>query len=120
MWAILLKQLLKDLQVPISEPQMVNCDVVSSIQLAKNLVFHARTKHMEVHYHFIRERVLRDEVELPHICTDQQVPDIFTKPLGLDKLRHFSEMLGLWPPDVPYLRGREHEEAIERIKIAKV
>jgi hypothetical protein len=40
-----------------------------------------------VHYHFIRERVLSGEVELKHVSTDRQVADIFTKALGLDKLR---------------------------------
>jgi predicted ABC-type ATPase len=60
---------------------------LSSIQLAKNPMCHARTKHIRVHYPFIRERVLSGELELRHVQTDQQTADIFTKPLGLDKLR---------------------------------
>ena len=56
--AIWLKRLLKDLQVEVSDPTTIYCDELSNIQLAKNLVFHARTKHIEVHYHFVRERVL--------------------------------------------------------------
>ena len=43
---------------------MIYCDNLSSIQLAKNPVFHARTKHIEVHYHFVHECVLSGEVEL--------------------------------------------------------
>ena len=35
----------------------IYCDNINSMQLAKNPVFHARTKHIEVHYHFVRERV---------------------------------------------------------------
>ena len=48
-------------------------------------VFHARTKHNEVHYHFLRERVLFGEVELQYVPTVWQTANIFTKPLGLDK-----------------------------------
>jgi hypothetical protein len=62
-----------------------------------------------VHYHFVRERVLSGEVELKHVPTDRQVADIFTKALGLDKLRQFSGALGLRHLDVPNLRGREPE-----------
>ena len=76
-------------------PILIYCDNVRSNQLAKNLVFHARTKHIEVHYHFLRERVLSGEDELRYVQTDRQVADIFTKPLGSDKLQHFTEMLGV-------------------------
>ena len=70
----------------VSDPTTIYCDYLSSIQLAENPVFHTRTKHIEVHYHFVRERVLSSEVELQHVPTDRQNVDIFTKPLGLDKL----------------------------------
>jgi hypothetical protein len=92
---------------------VIYCDNLSNIQLAKNPVFHARMKHFEVHYHFVRERVLSGEVELRHVPTDQQVADIFTKALGLDKLRQFSGALGLRHLDVPNLRGREPEPVRE-------
>ena len=76
------------------------------MQFAKNLVFHACTKHIQVHYHFVRERVLSGEVELRYVRTDRHVAGIFTKALGTDKLQHFSEMLGIQHLDVPHLRGR--------------
>jgi hypothetical protein len=93
---------------------VIYCDNLSSIQLAKNPVFHARTKHIEVHYHFVQERVLSGEVELKYVPTDRQVADIFTKSLGLDNLRQFSGALGLRHLDVPNLRGREPEPERER------
>ena len=71
----------------VSDPTTIYCDNLSNIQLAKNPVFHARTKHIEVHYHFVRERVLSGEVELQYVPTDRQTADIFTKPLGLDNSR---------------------------------
>ena len=93
--AIWLKRLLKDLQEEVSHPTTIYCDNLSNIQLANNPVFHARTKHFEVHYHFVRERVLSGEVGLQYVPTDRQNADIFTKPIGLDKLRQFSGVLGL-------------------------
>ena len=52
-------------------------------------MFHARTKHIEVHYHFVQERVLDADIDLKYVRTDEQVADIFTKALGAEKLRHF-------------------------------
>ncbi len=61
-------------------PVVIYCDNISSILLANNLVYHARTKHIEVHYHFIREKVLAKEIDLIHVSTE-------------DKLLTFSQML---------------------------
>ena len=66
---------------------------MSSIQLANNPVFHARTKHIEVHYHYIREKVLAQEIDLVYVGTHEQVADIFTKSLGAEKLQKFHDML---------------------------
>ncbi|XP_057529767.1 secreted RxLR effector protein 161-like [Amaranthus tricolor] len=59
-----LTQLLKDLHQPVDYGVMLSCDNQSAIRLAENPVFHARTKHVEVHYHFVREKVLRGESNL--------------------------------------------------------
>ena len=90
----------------VSDLTTIYCNNLSNIQLVKNPIFHARTKHIEVHYHFVRQRVLSGEVELEYVPTDRKTADIFTKPLGLDKLRQFSGALGLCHLDVPHLRGR--------------
>ncbi len=68
---------------------VIYCDNISSILLANNPVYHARTKHIEVHYHFIRKKVLAKEIDLIHVNTKNQVVDIFIKVLGTDKLRKF-------------------------------
>ena len=107
--AVWLKRILKDLGVPIKDPTSLYCDNLSSIYLARNPVFHARTKHIEVHYHFIRERVLPGDVDVLHISTNLQMADIFTKALGADKLGQFMTDLGLTIPDLPRLRGSTEE-----------
>ncbi len=79
---------------------VIYCDNISSILLVNNLVFHARTKHIEVHYHFIREKILAKEINLIHVSTENQVADIFTKALGTDKLKKFRKMLGVLEMDL--------------------
>jgi hypothetical protein len=69
-------------------------DNISSILLANNSIYHAKTKHIEVHYHFIREKVLAREINLIHVNTEDQVANIFTKALGT-KLRKFRKMFGV-------------------------
>ena len=95
------------MQVQVSNPTTIFCDNISSIQLVKNPVYHTRTKHIEVHYHFACERVLSGEVKLMYVPTDRQSADIFTKPLVLNKLWQFSNALSLLHLDMPNLRGRK-------------
>ena len=51
--AIWFKRLLKYLRVEVSYPMMIYCDNFNSIQITMNPVFHAQTKHIDVHYHFV-------------------------------------------------------------------
>jgi len=88
----------------VDAPIVIYCDNISSILFANNLVYHARTKHIEVHYHFIREKVLAKEIDLIHVNTENQVANIFTKALSIDKLRKFRKMLGVLEMDLS-LRG---------------
>ncbi|KAE8691720.1 Detected protein of unknown function [Hibiscus syriacus] len=68
---------------------------VHAIRLAENPVFHARTKHVEVHYHFVREKVLQEEIEMRQIKTDEQIVDLFTKSLSVGKFEHFRRQHGV-------------------------
>jgi len=76
---------MEDLHQPTDYEVRIFCDNLSSIRLAENLVFHARNKHIEVHYHYIRENVIQGEIEMVPTKTDEQFADIFTK--GLNKLK---------------------------------
>ncbi len=83
---------------------VIYCDNISIILLANNPVYHARTKHIEVHYHFIREKVLAKKINLIHVSIEDQVVNIFTKALGIDKLKRFKKMLCVLEMDLS-LRG---------------
>jgi len=74
---------------------VIYCDNINSILLANNSVYHVRTKHIEVHYHFIREKFLAKEIDLIHVSTEDRVLNIFTKALSTDKLRKFRKMLSV-------------------------
>ncbi|MCO5598252.1 hypothetical protein L7F22_052344 [Adiantum nelumboides] len=88
-------KLLHSFDYDVLHPITLFCDNMSSIQLANNPVFHARTKHIEVHYHYIKEKVLVQEIDLVYVDTHEQVADIFTKSLGAEKLNKFRDMLGV-------------------------
>ena len=97
----------------------VYCDNLSNIQLAKNPVFHARTKHIEVHYHFVRARVLSGEVELRMFRRIDRTPTFSPSPLVSTSCGNFQVCLGpLWNLDVSNLRGRadrkDHQREQER------
>ena len=76
-----LRQLFRDLLLFLHHVPVLWCDNVSAIALASNPVFHARTKHVEVDYHFIRERVLRKDLAISFVSGKDNLADIFTKPL---------------------------------------
>ena len=92
--AIWLKRLLADLHV-YQEKVNLLCDNMSSIYLANNPVFHARSKHIEVQYHYVREKVIAKEIDIQHVSTKFQVADIFTKFLDSVKLKRFNSEMNL-------------------------
>ena len=82
---------------------VILCDNQSGIQLSENPIFHDRSKHIDIKYHFIRDMVQRGTIRLDHIGTDEQVADILTKPLGKVKFLTFRENLGI--VERPYSEG---------------
>jgi hypothetical protein len=90
---------------------VIYCDNISSILLANNLVYHARTKDIEVHYHFIREKNLVIEINRIHVSTKDQVVDIFTKALGIDKLWRFRKMFGVLKMDLSLKESVENSSS---------
>jgi hypothetical protein len=92
---IWLRTFLGELTTPFSEPTILHCDNQGAIALSKDNKFHARTKHIDIHYHFIHEAVEDHKVFMHYIPTDENVVDIFTKPLAKPKFEKFVKMLGL-------------------------
>ena len=63
--------------------------------MAENLVFYARTKDVEVYYHFIKEKVPQDEVEMQYVKTNDQVAYLFIKSLSIRKFEKFYQQLNM-------------------------
>jgi hypothetical protein len=61
---------------------MIYCDNQSCVKLSENLMFHDRSKHIEIEYYFLQYRVQRGEVVLQYIFTDEQIADILENPLS--------------------------------------
>lgn len=81
-----LQQLLKDLSVQVPSPPVLYCDNQSALQLARNPIFHGRTKHIEVDLHFVLEGVASQSLVLQFLPIVHQPVDLFTKALSTDRL----------------------------------
>jgi hypothetical protein len=99
--AIWLRKLLTDLFDLEMEAISIRCDNQSCIKLTENPVFHDRSKHIEIHYHYIRDMVQRGALRLQYISTDEQVADVLTKPLSRVKFEYFQDKLGIVRKDPP-------------------
>ncbi|GKC19159.1 retrovirus-related pol polyprotein from transposon TNT 1-94 [Tanacetum coccineum] len=71
------------------------CDNTSAIAISNNPVLHSRTKHFEIRYHFIRDHILKGDIELHFIPTQYQLADIFTKPLDEPTFKRLIVELGM-------------------------
>lgn len=92
---IWLRRILVTLGFSQSGCSTIYCDNNSAIKLSKNPVFHGRSKHIDVRYHFLRDLVRDGKIELIHCGTEEQVSDIMTKPLKVEAFVKFSKELGM-------------------------
>ncbi|GJX50739.1 hypothetical protein Tco_0277584 [Tanacetum coccineum] len=79
----------------IDEKVPIFYDNTSAIAISNNLVLHSRTKHMDIRYHFIRDHILKGDIELHFISTQYQLTDIFTKPLVEPTFKRLIVELGM-------------------------
>ena len=77
------------------EETVILCDNSSTIQLSKNPIFHGRSKHIAVRFHFLRDLVNDEVVRLSFCCSEEQVADTMTKPLKLEQFEKLRSMLGV-------------------------
>jgi Reverse transcriptase (RNA-dependent DNA polymerase)/gag-polypeptide of LTR copia-type len=76
-----LQYLLIELRVPLAAPPVLWCDNIGATFLASNPMFHSRTKHVEIDFHFVREKVVAHEILVRFLCSQDQLADSMTKPL---------------------------------------
>jgi hypothetical protein len=75
-----MKQSLLDYSVVLNKVPLL-CDNESAVKIANNPVQHSRTKHTDIHHHFLRDHVAKNDISLEGVRSKNQLADIFTKPL---------------------------------------
>ncbi|MCO5609880.1 hypothetical protein L7F22_064113 [Adiantum nelumboides] len=92
--AIWLGRLVTDLGIKEHVP-MLHCDSQSAIQLARNPVYHSKTKHVDVKYHFIKEMLEDNRIQLVKVHTTENPADLLTKGLLTASFAHCRKLLGV-------------------------
>ncbi|KAF3646374.1 putative adenylate isopentenyltransferase 5, chloroplastic-like [Capsicum annuum] len=87
--------LFQELEVPITLPISVYSNSNSAIQLTNNLVFHERTKHIEINCHFIRDKIKNGLIKALYVQSSDQLADLLTKGLSLAQHTHLLSKLGV-------------------------
>ena len=90
-----LRALSSELNVSFDSSTILHCDNQSAIKVAKNGLLHARTKHIDIRYHFIHETLLNGHLDLVYCPTSEMIADVFMKALPRPKLLYFTNLLGL-------------------------
>lgn len=95
--AVYLRNLIMELGFPkyVSDPIHIYCDNTGAQQLVKNPVYHARTKHIDIRHHYVRQIYEESIIELKYISTEDMIADILTKNLYRPKHEKFVKGLGL-------------------------
>ena len=96
-----LKGLLLSLGVHHSKAIKVFSDSQSALHIAKNLIFHERTKHIEIDCHFVRDAINEGLISPSHVSTSSQLADIFTKALGKAQFDFLLSKLGIFESHAP-------------------
>ncbi|GKA32198.1 ribonuclease H-like domain-containing protein [Tanacetum coccineum] len=92
------RNLLRELLVPLHSATLVYCDNVSAVYLSSNPVQHQRTKHIKIDIHFVRDLVATGHVRVLHVLSHYQHADIFTKGLPSPLFTEFRSSLNVRPP----------------------
>ena len=98
-----LEALLNELGITSKVSPTLWCDNLGATYLSANLVFHAQMKHVEVDYHFVREKVAQGKLRVQFISTRDQIADVFTKPLPSQRFLMLRSKLQVVPR--PQLAG---------------
>ena len=93
--AVWLRRLLSDIKATPKTPTIIMEDNQGSIAVAKNPISHARTKHIDIKFHYVREALQDGVIELVYCPTEQMTADILTKPLSRGRFETLRSEMGL-------------------------
>ena len=90
-----LRRLLTEISTTVDTPTTLFSDSKSAITLAQDEHYHARTEHIDIHYHYIRYIIEAGAIKLVYCPTNDMTADTLTKALPSAKAKHFATALGL-------------------------
>lgn len=90
-----LKSVLTDIKLTLNEPIVIYEDNNGCISIANNPTDHKRSKHIDIKYHFTREKIQKKVITVKYLSTGEQLADILTKPLPAVKFRLIRDEVGL-------------------------
>jgi len=93
--SIWLSNIMTQISFNLNVPIKIYVDNVYAINLAKNPVFHQRSKHIDIRYHFLRDQVGKNMIKLEYCRSEDQIADILTKPLKIDVFIKLRDMLDM-------------------------
>ncbi|CAL0318234.1 unnamed protein product [Lupinus luteus] len=93
--AIWLRKILEELHFKKDDATIIYCDNTSAIKLSKNPVLHGRSKHIDVKYYFLRDLNNDGTIVLKYCRSEDQLADIFTKPLKAPSFQNLRNLLGV-------------------------
>ena len=93
--AVWLRRMLFELKHRHDAPTVIYCNNKSTISLTMNPVYHGRSKHIDIKFHFIRDLVKDKEIVIEYCRSEEQFADIFTKTLKVDTFQKLKKSLGM-------------------------
>ncbi|KAJ3477245.1 hypothetical protein NLJ89_g12428 [Agrocybe chaxingu] len=93
--AVFLRNLLSEVNFTPTQPTTILCDNNAAVIVSEDPLHHNRTKHFDIRYHYLRERVQANDISLAYINTKDNLADIFTKALPAQQFTRLWSFLGL-------------------------
>ena len=114
-----LRMLFKELAIGLVHIPTLCCDNIGAIALSSNPMFHARTKHVKIDYHFIREKVCNNDIKVQHVSTVDKIADVFTKGQTAQRFKHLKSKLMVCQNPINSKGGvRLSESSVENLSVS--
>lgn len=92
---IWLRSFTAELGIPYPGPTTLNVDNQGAIDFSNNAINHSRTKHIDIQHHFVREKLISNEIEIQYCATENNLADLFTKALAKPRHEELVKRLGM-------------------------
>ena len=109
---------LKDIGVNHEKEALLFCDSQATLHIGSNLVFHERTKHIEIDCHVVRDKVLEKVIKLNHVRSNCQLADLLTKALNYNQFSTLTCRMGMLNIHTPAALEGEYQSSSDRVKIS--